>query len=63
MKDQEKDGTFDNFVKESLISSDQVQQEDNDICESVQRGLESSAYDTGRYAPNVRVKQDYFKHI
>jgi len=42
-----------NFLATSLAASDQVQQEDNMICESVQRGLQSSAYDTGRYAPGV----------
>ena len=30
--------------------SDTVQQEDADICAAVQRGLQSSTYDRGRYA-------------
>ena len=34
---------------------DKVQQEDNMICESVQRGLNSSAYDTGRWTVPVWV--------
>jgi choline monooxygenase len=41
------------FIERSLTASDRVQQEDIDICESVQRGLRSSAYDTGIYAPTV----------
>ncbi len=39
------------FVERSLAASDRVQQEDVVICESVQRGLDSSAFDRGRYAP------------
>ena len=41
------------FVSESLAKSEQVQKEDMLICRSVQRGLRSSAYDTGRYAPKL----------
>ncbi|KAI8517669.1 hypothetical protein Bbelb_036860 [Branchiostoma belcheri] len=41
------------FIETSLKDSDQVQKEDNDICESVQRGLLSSAYDVGRYLPMI----------
>lgn len=38
----------DGYVAESLHASDAVQQEDVKICESVQRGLRSAAYGTGR---------------
>lgn len=41
------------FIQESLKASDQVQQEDIGICESVQRGLQSRSYDKGRYAPQL----------
>jgi choline monooxygenase len=41
------------FVESSLAASDRVQQEDVAVCESVQRGLRSSAYDRGRYAPTL----------
>jgi choline monooxygenase len=41
------------FIRESLESSEQVQQEDIRISESVQRGLASGAYERGRYAPQV----------
>lgn len=40
-------------MDESLESSARVQEEDRLICESVQRGLRSSAYDAGRYAPSL----------
>jgi len=48
------------FISESLKASDQVQQEDNMICESVQTGLQSSAYDVGRYAPGVEMADHAF---
>lgn len=35
------------FIESALKDSDEVQQEDGYICESVQGGLNSSAYDTG----------------
>ena len=38
------------FIEASLDASDDVQQEDVAICESVQRGVSSRSYDTGRYA-------------
>lgn len=38
------------FIAASLEASDDVQQEDVAICESVQRGVSSRSYDTGRYA-------------
>ncbi|CAH1265556.1 Hypp3197 [Branchiostoma lanceolatum] len=41
------------FVETSLKDSDHVQKEDNGICESVQKGLSSSAYDVGRYLPSI----------
>jgi len=38
------------FIEASLEASDDVQQEDVAICESVQRGVSSRSYDAGRYA-------------
>ena len=55
-----KDSAQEEFVARSLAASDQVQQEDISICESVQRGLASSAYDRGRYAPGVEVAAHRF---
>ena len=37
-------------VKTAIAFSDEVQQEDIGLCESVQRGLRSSTYDRGRYS-------------
>jgi len=46
------------FVEKSLAASDVVQQEDVEICESVQKGLGSSSYDQGRYS----VKREHGEH-
>jgi len=43
----------DKDIQENLKASDQVQVEDTGVCENVQEGLLSPAYDTGRYAPGV----------
>jgi len=51
------------FVERSLTASDRVQQEDVSICESVQRGLRSSAYDVGRYAPTVEQAAHHFHRL
>jgi choline monooxygenase len=37
-------------IKKAVAFSDEVQQEDIGLCESVQRGLRSSTYDRGRYS-------------
>jgi choline monooxygenase len=37
-------------MKKAIAFSDEVQQEDIGLCESVQRGLRSSLYDRGRYS-------------
>jgi choline monooxygenase len=37
-------------MQESIAFSDEIQQEDIVICEQVQRGLRSRAYDTGRFS-------------
>ena len=38
----------------------QVQQEDIGLCESVQAGLRSPAYDCGRYAPSKEYPMHHF---
>ena len=38
-------------IGETIAFSDEIQIEDIDICEAVQRGLRSSTYDSGRYSP------------
>ena len=48
------------FIERSLEASDRVQQEDIAICEAVQRGLRSSAFDRGPYAPRVEQAAHHF---
>src|SRR5262249_14658613 len=38
------------FMAESIAVADRVKQEDGEIWEEVQRGLQSGAFDTGRYS-------------
>ncbi len=38
-------------AEDDIRYSDRIQQEDIEICEHVQRGLESQAYDKGRFSP------------
>jgi len=38
-------------VKDTVAFSDEIQLEDIEICEAVQRGLASSTYSSGRYSP------------
>ena len=40
-----------NEIGETVAFSDEIQIEDIEICEAVQRGLESPTYDSGRYSP------------
>src|SRR5260370_37655491 len=37
-------------IKKAVAFSDEVQQEDIGLCESVQRGLRSATHDRGRYS-------------
>ena len=39
-------------VSAGICASDQVQQEDGDLCLRVQQGLQSRGYSQGRYAPH-----------
>jgi choline monooxygenase len=39
-------------IDETIAFSDEIQLEDIEICQAVQRGLRSSTYDTGRYSPS-----------
>ncbi|KAK3026281.1 hypothetical protein RJ639_041230 [Escallonia herrerae] len=48
------------FIEISLKESEKVQMEDIVLCEAVQRGLESPAYCTGRYAPNIEKAMHHF---
>ena len=57
------DGSDAAFIERSLAASDRVQQEDVGICESVQRGLRSSAFDRGPYAPRVEQGAHHFHRL
>ncbi|KAJ8461366.1 hypothetical protein OPV22_034292 [Ensete ventricosum] len=48
------------FIERSLEESERVQIEDIILCEGVQRGLESPAYCSGRYAPTVEMAMHHF---
>jgi choline monooxygenase len=39
-------------IEETVAFSDEIQLEDIDICEAVQRGLRSKTYESGRYSPS-----------
>ncbi len=48
------------FIEKSLVASDKVQEEDIQISESVQRGLNSSAYHVGRYSATLETGMHLF---
>jgi choline monooxygenase len=50
--------------EDSRKDSHRVQEEDIYLCENVQRGLESQAYDSGRYVPTVEhAMYDFHKNL
>lgn len=51
------------FARASMLQSAITQQEDIEICESVQRGLSSLAYQPGRYAPRVEHGEYQFHRL
>jgi choline monooxygenase len=51
------------FVEQSIEQSVVTQREDIAICESVQLGLGSRHYDTGRYAPRVETGEHHFHRL
>jgi len=57
------EGVSEEFIENCLRDSDQVQQEDINICASVQKGLRSRAYDRGRYAPNLEKGMHRFHQL
>ena len=58
------EGRFDNEFKEkSIATSDQIQAEDEMICLSVQRGLQSRAYDVGRLSPEKEAGEQLFHRL
>lgn len=51
------------FIEQSLKDSEIVQIEDIILCEGVQRGLQSPAYCSGRYAPSVEQAMYHFHSL
>ena len=51
------------FIERSIAASHRVQEEDVAICESVQKGLASPAYDRGIYAPKVEMAAHHFHRL
>ena len=51
------------FLDESLKASDQVQQEDIEICKRVQAGLDSGVYEQGVYAPGFETPMLHFHRL
>lgn len=50
-------------IAEDQAFSDRVQQEDIDICEHVQKGLASRAYDRGRFSPDEEQGVHHFQTL
>lgn len=50
-------------VADDMEYSERVQQEDMDICEHVQRGLESVAYHKGRFSPKMETAVHHFQEL
>ena len=50
-------------LEEDTRYSDSIQQEDIEICEHVQRGLESEAYDKGRFSPEMESAVYHFQTL
>ncbi len=48
------------YIQHALAESAVVQQEDIALCRAVQEGLQSQAYDVGRYAPEVEHPMFHF---
>ena len=49
--------------QKAVVDSDQVQQEDMVVCERVQKGLMSSVYDQGVYAPKFEAPMYHFHKL
>jgi len=57
-------GKFDDdFKRQSILVSDEIQAEDEMICLSVQKGLQSKAYDVGRLSPEKEAGEHLFHRL
>jgi choline monooxygenase len=50
-------------IEADVEYSDRVQEEDREICERVQRGLASRAYDRGRFSPEMEIGVHHFQAL
>jgi choline monooxygenase len=50
-------------IENDIAFSDKVQQEDIEICEHVQRGLQSKAYDRGRFSVEMEQGVYHFQRL
>ncbi len=57
------EGVTEELVREDLRFSDEVQQEDIEICELVQRGLRSRSYHTGRFSVEREIAVHHFQSL
>jgi choline monooxygenase len=60
---RETEGVDARFIERSITASHRVQEEDVAICESVQKGLGSPAYDRGIYAPGIEMAAYHFHRL
>jgi len=51
------------IIKEDIAYSEKIQQEDIEICEAVQRGLKSRAYDKGRFSVERELGVYHFQSL
>ena len=51
------------FVRDSLVTTDEVQREDVGVCEEVQRNLTGRSFATGRYSVKRENGQHYFHQL
>ena len=51
------------MIEKDIEASDRVQQEDIEICEHVQKGLTSKAYDRGRFSPDQEEGVYHFQKL
>lgn len=50
-------------IDADVAYSDKVQEEDREICERVQQGLSSRAYDRGRFSPEMEIGVHHFQGL
>lgn len=50
-------------ARDSMAQAEVTQREDIALCESVQRGLRSASYDSGRYAPRLEIAEHHFHRL